>query len=117
MNNKQRLTFLIVPFICFVILAVIIITIFHSLSGDALPVDSIAKEYICSNEQFIDEYGEVYSVSRRVTDDKIEGDSATVNFKVQSKSNLIINVCMEFEKTNDTWSVTNMEILSVSEID
>lgn len=118
MTKKKIILIVLGAFLAnFLIVATATMIFYHFFDGGNLPMDDIANEYLYANEEFIQEYGEIKTIYRYTRNQHVEDNYAKIEYMVHNHSQQEIQVWLEFEKSADTWVVTNMELIQVVEIE
>lgn len=81
------------------------------------PRDHVAGSYICNNAEFVEEYGEPYSINRYVAEPKEKTENSVfVPYSVYTDDYRVI-VHVELKKSEGDYTALSMRVLEVREND
>lgn len=110
---KKRVLFIIaIGVLSFAVFSTFIVIGFNCVSKN--PIDIIAKEYIISNSNIENEYGEIISMGRNFKYESTENEKEIKRpYSVETKT-VTVMVYVTLIKQNEEWVANSLEIIKVS---
>ena len=110
MRKKILISFIICISI-FVVFAVIVVTLFNSVSNN--PIDNLSIDYIQNNTDIQNKYGEIISIGRNILY-KTEKDESSIKspYTIETETGRVI-VYVTLMKYDEKWEAISLETIEV----
>lgn len=111
MRKNKILLLLIIGILIFAVFAVIVITIFNSVSNN--PIDNLSISYIRNSTDIQNEYGEIISIGKNILY-KTKNDESTIKapYTIETETGRVI-VYVTLMKRNEEWTASSLEVIEV----
>lgn len=111
MRKNKILLILIIGILIFAVFAVIVITIFNSVSNN--PIDNMSIAYIRNSAEIQNEYGEIISIGKNILYET-KNDEATIKtpYTIETKTGRVI-VYITQMKCDEEWKASSLEVIEV----
>ena len=105
------LLLLIIGILIFAVFAVIVITIFNSVSNN--PIDNLSITYIRNSTDIQNEYGEIITIGKN-TLYETKNDESTIKtpYTIETETGRVI-VYVTLMKCNEKWKASSLEVIEV----
>lgn len=111
MRKNKMLLLLIIGILIFAVFAVIVITIFNSVSNN--PIDNLSITYIRNSTDIQNEYGEIITVGKNILYET-KNDESTIKtpYTIETETGRVI-VYVTLMKCNEEWKASSLEVIEV----
>ena len=111
MKKNKILLLLVIGILIFALFAIIVITIFNSVSNN--PIDNLSITYIRNNADIKNEYGEIISIGKNILYET-KNDEATIKtpYTIETKTRRVI-VYVTLMKCDEEWKASSLEVIEV----
>lgn len=111
MRKNKMLLLVIIGILIFAVFAVIVITIFNSVSNN--PIDNLSITYIRNSTDIQNEYGEIISIGKNILYET-KNDESTIKtpYTIETETGRVI-VYVTLMKCNEEWKTTSLEVIEV----
>lgn len=111
MRKNKMLLLLIIGILIFAVFAVIVITIFNSVSNN--PIDNLSITYIRNSTDIQNEYGEIITVGKNILYET-KNDESTIKtpYTIETEAGRVI-VYVTLMKCNKKWKASSLEVIEV----
>ncbi len=101
----------VIGILIFAVFAVIVITIFNSVSNN--PIDNLSITYIRNSTDIQNEYGEIISIGKNILY-KTKNDESTIKtpYTIETETGRVI-VYVTLMKWNEEWTASSLEVIEV----
>ena len=111
MKKNKMLSLLIIGILIFVVFALIVITIFNSVSKN--PIDNISITYIRNSTDIQNEYGEIISIGKNILYENINDDSTIKTpYTIETETGRVI-AYVTLLKCDEEWTASSLEVVEV----
>ena len=111
MRKNKILLLLIIGILIFAVFAVIVITIFNSVSNN--PKDNISIAYIRNSADIQNEYGKIISIGKNILYEPQNNESKIKTpYTIETETGRVI-VYVTLMKCNEEWKASSLEVIEV----
>ncbi len=111
MKKSKILVLFIICISIFVVFAILVVTLFNSVSKN--PIDNLSKSYIYSNTDIQDKYGEIISIGKNILYETERNETSIKSpYTIETEMGRVI-VYVTLMKYDEEWEAISLEIIEV----